>query len=967
MNCPRCGTAHPEPARKCRRCASPLPRPRCKQCKAAVDWGRYYCDRHQPESAEDDENCPACGVLNHPEADYCAQCGSPMAVITRVIETSDGDKHPDPWRVYGIETALIGRDHELDALQNVLAHAEDSSSSRVALITAKEGLGKSRLVAEFQRRLESSFSSTVVLRGVCRREVGGAFAVISRMLRSRFYIPDGDTTEMARRRLYEAVEALVGDRADHISPLVGELIGLPFPDAATDEETTGQASRDNLETPSFRAVEHLLRADAAKNPLLIILDDIHLASDATHRLLRHLIDELHDAPILFAFTQTETTDRGLDAAEADLHLQLTPLSDAEVRRQVENILRLAEDVPETMIDDIVESAFGNPLAVEEMLRIFLAEGIVDTRREPWKIDRERIDDVELPSSVEETVAARLDGLNDNERLALEMASCVGSLFWSDLVHCLDRLRRNADDRPENPLLADDDSHRARSGVDDVLESLERKDIIRRQSESRLPDQQEFFFKHRLERKALYDSLPARIRQRYHRLIAQWVDRKSIDGSDGIAEFVARHYARARCLRRAASHFLQAGDDARRHHANQKAIELYLEALGCLSDADMDLKMRAFHDVGSVYELLGEHRQALTYFHDMARYAWLLSDSAKGGAALNKIGRAHRGLGNYDASLQHFQRALDLFRGVDDERGVASTLDDIGMIYWVRGEQDQALDYYSAALEMRRALGDKRSIALSLSHVGSLHLSRGELRDAMTYYREALELRKQIDDPRGLASSYNQLGGLCVEREQFQKALPLFEKALDIASEIGFRGLESAIHNNLGEALMGLKQRNKARDHLNLAMEMATEISHRRVLFDVLRNLAELAVSEADRDLAIERIDEALDIARHLDSRSYIAIGELTRAQIHGEYIFDPSLADESAQMATEAYERAIELLDETGVDIQLAHALSNFGEFLVERGLPAKARPHLQRAAEIFSDLQLDTQKAAAKEVLESL
>ncbi len=965
MNCPRCGTAHPNPAKKCRRCASPLPQPRCKQCKASIDWGRQYCDRHLPEEPQSEESCPACGVLNDPEADYCAQCGSPMAVITRVIAIADGDEHPDPWRVYGVETALIGRDDELQSLESILDEAAESSSSRLAVITARHGLGKSRLVAEFQRRLEASFSTTAVLRGVCREEVGGAFSVITRMLRSRFYIPEGDTTEMARRRLHEAVEALVGERAEHISRLVGELIGLPFPTTA--EETTGEVSPPNLETPSFRAVEQLLRADAARNPLLIILDDIHLASGATHRLLRHLIDELNDVPVLFVLSQTDSTDRGIDPDEADLLLELAPLSDDEVRQQVTNTLRLADDVPTSMIEDIVDAALGNPLAVEEILRIFLSEGIIDTRQEPWQIDVERIDDIELPRTVEESVEARLKGLTDDERRILEMAACVGTIFWRELIHCLDRLRRNAEERPENPLLPADDIGGGGERVDELLESLERKDMIRRQSEQRLRDQEEIYFKHRLERETIHQGLPARIRQRYHRLIGQWMDRQSTESTDGASEFIARHYAKARCLRRAATHFLDAGDEARRQHANQKAIDLYLEALGCLSDADMDLKMRAFHDLGSVCELLGEHRQSLTYYHDMARYAWLLNDRSKGGAALNKIGRAHRGLGNYDASLRHFERALDLFRAAEDERGVASTLDDIGMIYWVRGEQSGAFEYYTAALEMRRALDDPRSIALSLSHIGSLKLSLGDLPEAMVYYREALELRKQVDDPRGLAASYNQLGGLCIERGRNKKALPLFEKALSIAREIGYRGLESAILNNTGEALTALKRRDEAREHLTQAKEIATAIGQQRVLFDVLRNLAELAIGDADRALAIERIEGALKIAHDLDSRSYIAIGELTRAQIHSEYIFDSSLRDESIKKATEAYEQAIELLDETGVDVQLANALSSFGNFFIELGSPEKARPHLDRAASIFDELKMNTQKVDTQSVLESL
>ncbi len=959
MNCPYCGTAHPEPAKACRRCASKLPESRCKACKVSIEWESTYCDRCRPENDAEKESCPACGTLNDPEADYCERCGSPMAVITRVVTTGDGGEKLDPWRVYGVETTLVGRDDDLRVLHEMLDEVEASNALRLVLIAGKQGLGKSRLLAEFERRLENSFCNAVILRGVCREEVGGAFAVISRMLRTHFYIPDQAPPEMARRNLVDAVTLLVGERSEPVSRQLGELMGLPFPDK---EEITEETVPRQREITAFKAVEAILRADARNNPLLFILDDVHLAPDATLRLLIHLIEALKDSPIFFVLSQLTGARRVIPPRTANIELELAPLSDYEVRRHITDTLRLADSIPDSLVENIVDAALGNPLAVEEILRIFIAEGIIDTRTEPWKIDVDRVDDIEMPTTMEATVEARLAGLTDEERRGLEMASCVGNLFWGKLLRCLDSVRLNANGELSEPWLALGADHRR--PIDDVLESLERKDIIRRQPESRIPGEEEFFFKHRLERETLYRGLPPRVRQRYHRLVAQWMDNAVDSNSDGAAEFIARHYAQARCLRRAGEKFLSAGDDALRHHANRKAIELYVEALSCLTDAEINLKMRAFHDLGSVHELLGEHDQAMTYYQDMARYAWLIGDDAKGGAALNKIGRALRGLGRYDKSLEVFSRALHLFRKVEDERGVASTLDDLGKIHWIRGHQARALEYYLAALEMRRSLEDKRSIALSLSHIGSLKLERGDLRDAMVYFREALDLRKASKDRQGTASSYNDLAALCAEQGKYEKALPLYDEALVIAREIGFRGLEAAVLNNRGEALIALKRRPEARDHLLKARELAIQIGQRRVIFDTLRNLAKVAVSEANRKRALELIADALDIATELDSRTLIALAELTRAEVHAEYIFDPSLKEESAQEATSAFTRAIDFLTETGNDVHLANAMAAFGNFLVESGEVDDGRQNLEDAASIYARLKMSKHLGDTKKVL---
>lgn len=963
MKCPRCGTIHTEPSDDCRRCSTNLPLPRCKKCKATVDWGRSWCDRHQPEGLRDDETCPACGVVNDPEADYCSECGSPMAVITRVIETSEDDRHPHPWRVYGVETNLIGRRRELDKLEAILREVEANSEPSVAILSGAQGLGKSRLLGEFQRHLEESFSQAAVLFGVCRQDVGGSFAVLSRMLRSRLYLPDDDS-EGARQRLSEAVHALVDDGAEEIARLTGELIGLDGGDQRT---TSEELAPEELEHASFDAVGRLLRADARTNPVVLVLDDVHLAPEPTTRLLRHLVEEMDNSPVMFLFGQTTPDNGVVDADRADVHLELAPLSDAEVRRQITDALRLADEVPEALTEQIVDAAVGNPLAVEELLRIFMSEGIIDTRTEPWQIDHDRIDEVVLPTTIEGTVEARLAELTDDERTVLEMAACAGTIFWDGLLRCLNRLRENARTRPRAPWMLEPGDEGPDRRLAAVIESLERKDMIRAQAESRLPGQREFFFKHRLERETLHDGLSSRLRKRYHRLIAQWSERELGAELDGAASFIARHYRDAGLLRRAAKQFLGAAGDARRRFANETAIELYVEALACLTDADLDLKIRATHDLGTIYEHLGEPRQAASYFQDMARYGWLVDDRSKMGAAVNKLGRTRREQGEYDDSLQYFERALDLFRSAEDDRGIASTLDDIGKIYWIRGDQQQALEYYGAALQMRRGLDDERSIALSLSHLGSLKLSLGELDEARQFLGEALELRKRLDNPRDLASSYNDFGALCVEYEDFEGAASHFEKALELAREIGFRSLECAILNNLGEALMGLKRRNEAKQHLQRARKLASEIGQQRVLFDSLRNLAELATGDARRKKALERIDRAQEIARDLDSKSYLAIAELTRADIHAEYIFDPSLRDESIQLATAAYERAISLLRETGVEIQQAKATVNYGQFLVECEKPDEARRHLERAAELFDEVGLEDQRDEARQLLTSL
>ncbi len=880
-----------------------------------------------------------------------------MAVITRIVTLSRArEREPlETWRVYGIETRMVGRAGDIASLHKALASASDEQRAVLVSVASSLGLGKSRLIAEFQRQIEEAYSETVFLQAACRDEVGGAYSMFGRLLKNRFYISDQEAPATARRQLEEAVEAIIGSQdAERVSHLVGHLVGLSFPNSPYVPNFRDTEGAFQLEERCFDAVEQLLRADARKNPLVIIFEDLQYATGQSLNLVAHLTRHLIGAPILFILSWNPDeliTHQLVKELNVEIPIALRPLSDTEVCDFVRDTLRKAGEVPSALLEKIVASAHGNPLSVEEMLRILISEGVIDTRQQDWKIHTERVAEIALPSTVEETVQARLNALTDDERNVLEMAATVGTFFWPELVRCLYHLQ------------IDQDQNNVRYWADvtiderlaEILESLERKDMIRRQDDSWIRGFEELQFKHRIEREALYSHLNSARKQRYHRLIAQWVERNAGDGDDAhrAAEMIARHYDSARCLEQAARKYIDAADYARARYMNRKSVELYTKGLSYLSDADIALKLRAFHDLGGVHDLLGEYDQSLAYFREMLRFSWIINDSAKGGVAYNKIGRAYRSLGEYDEALDNFERALDLFRKDADIRGVASTLDDIGKIHWIRGQYDRALQFYSSGLQLRRETADARSIALSLNHLGSLKLQRGELRDAMVYFREALELRRSIDDRQGVADSFNNLGVLCLERGEVEQSTTLFKEALQMARNIGYRGLEGIVLNNLGEAYLMAGLADQAAEVLTQAMQVAEDSGEKRVLFDVLRNLSKLALKDSDRKLALERIGDALELARGLEAQVLIGIGTQSLADVHAHFIFDNELGQQSIALADNHYRDAIAILEEVGNESQLGRCLSSYGHFLVEQGQLVQGKKQLELAGEIFKRLEM--------------
>jgi tetratricopeptide (TPR) repeat protein len=910
--------------------------------------------------------CKACNAINHSSAEYCIACGAPMAVITRVtqlVRTREREEL-DTWRVYGIETSMVGRDTELEALMAAHDLATQTSKMVSVAVTAPLGLGKSRLFAEFRRKLDEVLSSTIVLHGESRDESGGPYSVFSRVLRHRFYISEKEPSEMARRKLLEACKTIVGTEAERVAHLIGQLIDIGFEGSPHVPEAGDTEGAYDLERRSHDALTQLLRSDSAQNPLVLILEDLQFATRPVLALISHLQKQLADSPILLVLSwnpEEVAKDSAVNEFEFDERYLLEPLSDREVRGFVNDTLRRAS-VPSSLIDRITEAAHGNPLTVEEFLRILIAGNVIDTRTERWTVHVNRLKDVELPTTVEGAVEARLRALTDDERLILGMASCIGQIFWPELVAALYHLHEDHSGQP----IAHWADGSLDTRVEDVLESLERKDMIRRHEDALFADVEQFYFKHRLEQRKIYDSLSLQERQRFHRLIPQWLERR-LPSREGFEEIIANHYDRARSLEAAARHYLAAASTARARYNNQHAIKLYLKGLAYLSDGDIESKMSAFHDLGTVYDLLGEYDQALGYYREMLRYAWILNDRSKGGVGYNKIGRAYRSLGEYDRALEHFNLALDLFRSFDDIRGIASTLDDIGKIHWIRGAYNEAETFYTAGLHLRREATDPRSVALSLNHLGGLKLQQGDLQNAMVYFREALELRRSVGDRQGVVDSFNNLGALLLERGDLEESQTLFEEALELSRGMDYRGATGIILNNLGELSLMNGDTHKARVFLNEALRGAEDGGDRRVIFDIIRNLARLEMREFNREVALERINEALQIANQLDSDILIASGLMGLADIHAASVFSPSGQDDHPRLARGCFVDAAALLTKVGNESELAKCLTAFGRFCLEQGDEIEGRAHLNASILVFERLGMKQMTERSQHLIDSI
>ena len=291
--------------------------------------------------------------------------------------------------VAGIETRMVGRDAELLMLQNMFRDAIEDAEVNVVTIVGDAGVGKSRLLYEFEKWIELLLGGNLVFQGACHAGDGGDALRphVRRMFALRFEILESDSAAEVREKFRAGMAAtLNSDQAD----LVGQLLGLDF--------STSQAVQARLGSESFGelATAHLtkyLRAIASE-PTVIFLEDIHWADDSSLDLLDHLVAAVPDTRLLVVcLARPSLFERRPSWGEGqEIHTQinLKPLSRRASRALVGEILQKARDVPTDLRDLIVEGAEGNPFYVEELIKMLIEDGVIVHGEEHWWVELDRL-------------------------------------------------------------------------------------------------------------------------------------------------------------------------------------------------------------------------------------------------------------------------------------------------------------------------------------------------------------------------------------------------------------------------------------------------------------------------------------------------------------------------------------------------------------------------------------------------
>jgi class 3 adenylate cyclase/tetratricopeptide (TPR) repeat protein len=658
------------------------------------------------------------------------------------------------------DSPLVGRGNELAAIRDAFEGGVTDSACRLVTVIGHAGVGKSRLTHEVVTLLGDRAR---VLRGRCLPYGEGiTFWPVAEALREATGLDEATSPEDAEARIAAILpsgqDGVVVDR-------LGAILGVGG--------TAGPIQE------SFWAIRKGFEGLATEKPLVVVFDDIQWAEPTFLDLVQYLATFAAGHPVLLlCLARPELLEARPDWGEMGSAIRLEPLRSEESERLVGNLLGEWSG-PEEVGRQIVNGAGGNPLFIEEMLRMLVDDGAL-TREDGRWVAREDLSRVGAPETVHAVIAARLDRLDPAVRDVLQRASVVGEVFWWGAV-------------------ADLSTEAEATDVGRSLQTLVRKDLIR-PDPSTFAGEDAFRFGHLLIRDVAYDSLPKKIRADLHARFASWIERRSGERVMEYEEIVGYHAERAHrylaelgpvdergaalaaiAAERLASAGVRSfdrGDIPSAANLLSRAVALLpaqeprqLELLQPLAISLAD--MGRFDEADAVFQqaidggrAIGDRRielRAATRY----RFTWMIRSPEA----------------NHAGPLAEMERAIAAFEELDDDAGLAEALRLVGIVRLWAGQCGEALQLWERAAAHARKAGDPR-LEVDVRHWMGVALTQGLTPAGEAIDRIRALLRGHEDDPLHRSHMSRFVAELEAMRGRFPEARSLLDEGMEVARQLG---------------------------------------------------------------------------------------------------------------------------------------------------------------------------------------
>jgi class 3 adenylate cyclase/tetratricopeptide (TPR) repeat protein len=835
-------------------------------------------------------------------------------------------------------TKFVGREREITNLEEAFEKAKLGSGQFVGVV-GEAGVGKSRILLELRGVVPQE--EYTYLEGRCLH-YGGSMAYLPFLdvLRSYFDIQEGERESVIKKRMKEKVNQF-DEKLKSILPPLHEILSLKV----DDEEYLNLQPQQRRER-IFEAIRNLLIQESRNRPLVIAVEDVHWIDKTSEEFLTYLVGGLANAHILLVilYRPEYTPPWGSESYYTQLNVsQLSARAGAEL---IQSILEGAEVAPE-LRELIVARAGGNPLFLEELTHTLLEDGSIEKKDHQYVLST-KASEIQVPDTIQEIIAARMDRLEDHLKRTMQVASVVGREFAFRILRTITGMQEE---------------------LKWYLLELQGLEFIYEKS---LFPELEYIFKHALTQEVAYKSLLIRRRKEIHEKIGKAIEELYRDRLEEFYEMLAHHYSKSENWEKAYEYLKLAGEKATRSYSNWEAFRFYKEAIKALDRLpDIEENKRRQVEVCilmySPMMALGYPEDSLQIIEEGERLSRELGDARSLARVCSNLGFYYSVKGDSVRGIRYAESAFQEAEKIQDIELMAPLAVNLCPSYLLAAECWKVAEMAPgvlALLEKTRRESEYFGMGMNAyssicSEYGHALAWMGNFTEGEARCEKAIRFALELNDLMNIANAEFMYSFVFFHRGDGQNAVQHFQNAIRHAEEAQYVLILGMCWACLGWVYYLLGDLENARKHAEKAIKFQSETGLPYMSAVPYRVLGVVHLDLGELNNAQSCMEQSLELAQNNKERSEEGVTKLYLGRILGKAL-KPQYSK-----AEECILDGIRILDELKLRPWTTQGYLNLGELYADRGQSEKALEMLKKAEDAFQEMGMDCWLRRTQEVLQ--
>ncbi len=798
------------------------------------------------------------------------RCYTPL----RILNNSNGNQD---------DIFMVGRDEELHYLQTVLEKSL-LDGGQVVTLMGQGGIGKSRLIREFQYGLGDRIKVTQV--ECTPSSASKPFYLLANLLMAMMNISPGDTLDVKRSRIISYVDYILGsveeDRKKRNYQFLGLVMGIQSDNDLL--KILDFMDTDSIRLEVLRQVQYFLDAYAGKYKSVIVLEDLHWADSRSMSIIRELISDFHYPNTMLVCTSRTEIEGLSTSVEEGIHcLPIKPFPRKQIERMAQEVIG-CQKIHADFLADLERFCGGNPHYLREFLVYIKRNNLYRLKDGMAVIRKDAISTI--PDSLQNLILSKLNDMDDNLAHIIRIASIIGKDFPISVINYL--MHRDVEAMGE--LVSSMITLKSVYAVTGRLEKI-------------------YTFTQETEREVIYNSILMKQKKEYHKKIAEAIEYLYSRVLENYYEVLAEHFSKAGIVEKAVDYYYRSAMKHNVLHNYHEALEYFEKALEYIDNSGGspgDSRLLMIHKgISEICIVMARYEDALHHAEKGLKIAHAREDKYTFQLIMARICKEK---GKYDEAMEilskmqsrlrqnsdlygdflllrctilratgHQEEALRVAKKAErvltrnrDYENLAKTLNAAGVIYYSMGDTQNALKYFDKSYQYSERVNDLQTMQKAAGNLGVINQSIGKTTSAIKYFNSAKELSQRMYHPQGYITSSINLGALYLDKGLLQKAKGLFEKILKDAREITSPLYESAILTNLGDIHYQSELYDVAREYFGDALEISQRIEDREGEAINLLGLAKVSLALKEWKEARESLEASMEGFQRLNNASGIS-------------------------------------------------------------------------------------------------